>query len=125
MAESDLVRSIKDLLLILEQQGKIMWWERLNSGKILQIAGPNRYMIQLCRTGTPDFIVCTQWIDTAIVTEVSFLECKTQKGRLSLEQKQFQNTHGLVTHNGAWVSGWAKFHVIRDVEEVIKLYASN
>ena len=128
MSESDLVRSIRDYLTILEKQGTICWFERLNSGKILQSVdnrsgGITKYMVNLCRPGTPDFIVVslTELLDypegegNTFVPTINFLECKTAKGKLTPEQKEFQIA----------CEGWAKYHVIRDVEEVIKLYASD
>ena len=121
MGESHLVRSVRELLTIYENQDIVHWWERLNSGNILSERGSAKYMVKLCRTGTPDFIVVSSWAHPKGVTlhvVVDFLECKTEKGRLTQEQKEFQ---ARCTFNYQW----ANYYVIRDLEEVIRLYASN
>lgn len=129
MKESELVRSIRELLTIFEWNKKICWWERLNSGKILSQAGPARYMVQLCRTGTPDFIVMRiAYCPGEVIglhgddikceeshTIVDFLECKTAKGKLRPEQEEFFDK----TRSP---EKWANFYTIRDIDEVVKLY---
>ena len=121
MKESELVRSIRELLTILKWNGTISWWERLNSGQILKQAGPVRYMVQLCQTGTPDFIVCWRRPYTygkCRHTIVDFLECKTAKGKQTPEQKEFENSCN-------FPECWANYYVIRDLDEVVKLYGGD
>jgi len=125
MGESHLVRSVRELLTIYENQDIVHWWERLNSGNILSERGSAKYMVKLCRTGTPDFIVVSSYplvsstdMDGKLFAQVDFLECKTEKGKLTKEQKEFK---ARCTFNYQW----ANYYVIRDLEEVIRLYASN
>lgn len=118
MKESELVRSIRELLTVLKWNKTIVWWERLNSGQILKQAGPARYMVQLCQTGTPDFIVCWRRLHPTGKcrhTVVDFLECKTAKGKQSPEQKEFEDMT-------RFPETWANYYIIRDIDQVIKLY---
>jgi len=82
MKESELVRAIRDFLTILENQGKIDWFERLQAGSLVVLRGDRPYKVQLCRTGTPDFIVLQEGVP-------HFFECKKKGSKLSEEQVAF------------------------------------
>lgn len=82
MKESELVRTVRDYLQLLENQGKIDWYERLNSGEVLAKQAAAVYKVKLCRPGTPDFIVLHYGLPI-------FFECKKKGGKLSEEQLAF------------------------------------
>ena len=108
MKESDLKRSVYEYLLILENQGKL-WFERLNSGEAYKRYKDKSHRIVLCRKGTSDFIVVLYDFWGNDVVEVCFLECKSDKGKQSGEQKYFEDK---VTEQGA------EYYIIRSVDEV-------
>ena len=101
-SEAVVSKDVKNKLKWLETQGKIIWWERLKSGKVQSGSS----YIHLCRTGTPDFIaVMRNKRDTLTVL---FIECKRGNGgRLSPAQKTFMEQH----HNGKDIL----FLVVNDV----------
>lgn len=51
---SGVVRPIGEWLQLQENAGKILWWDRLNSGQIVFKRGGVWQKVRLCREGTPD-----------------------------------------------------------------------
>ena len=83
MKESDLSRTIKDYLQF-ERNLKHLWFSRLNSGDFFLPAGNNKfYRVAGCGAGTADFIVIKDG-------RTIFLELKSDKGKQSDEQWNFQ-----------------------------------
>ena len=108
--ERDIVFAIREYLQVLENLGKIIWWERLQAGDIIEARGETRRRVRLCRAGTPDFIVVSpeECDDGNIRPMVSFLEVK-HKTKLTPDQQDFANK---MADNGI------KCYVIRSIEEV-------
>lgn len=98
--EKSVSASVKRYLERLEFDGCVLWWERLNSGKIRTEYGS---WLQLCRPGTPDFIAVLK------DRKVYFIETKSDSGRQTVQQKAFQ----------ASVSSWAIYEVVRDAKQVL------
>lgn len=70
--ESSLLTACLDYLKCLENQGKISWVDRLNSGFVFM----GRRRIRLCRPGTADAYFITKtghmtWIESKFTTELS------------------------------------------------------
>ena len=101
MSEADLKLAVSEYLEYLTNQGKL-YADRLNSGEVIIIQGQDRRRIKLCRTGTADFFVLKQGL-------VIYLECKSEKGRQSPEQKAFEI---LVKAQGA------SYYLVRSVDEI-------
>ncbi len=81
MRESEIKKSVVNDLKFYQISGEVVWWTRLNSGKIKTEWGA---WVNLCDPGTPDFIVLTR------NNIVLFLETKrTGKEKLDVNQKAF------------------------------------
>lgn len=106
--EKDIKKGCMIYLKTLENQGKITWFDRLNSGNYF-MPGVNGYkgrLIQGCRKGTPD-AYCVLKNGTMV-----WLEFKGTDGKQSPEQEEFCKTFRLVGH---------VYEVIRSVDELINL----
>lgn len=88
--ERDLKKSVYNKLLWLEHIGDILWFERLNSGKVETRYGS---WIQLCRESTPDFVVLLRNKEGNL--SFIFLEIKRpdKKGKLSKGQIKFEEKY--------------------------------
>lgn len=100
--EKDTMKEIRIALTALEAEGAVLWWERLNSGKVETVHGG---YIQLCRQGTPDFIASlkSRW---GLV--VYFIEAKSDTGKQKAPQMLFQQK----------CAGWALYELVTDVKQV-------
>ena len=112
MRESNIKFAITERLQIYENQGKIIWWERLNSGEVIVLRGKKPYRVKLCREGTPDFIVIRQLDPQTMIPEVIFLEAKSDTGELSEAQEVFQQR---------MVGNGIGYYVVRSAQEVIDI----
>ena len=84
MTEAEVLKIVLLKLDTLTFTGDIVWYSRLNSGKI----NLGSRWIHLCRPGTPDIIAIVDCENGNI--KVLFLECKRSGlKRLSYEQKVF------------------------------------
>ena len=83
----------------LESAGAVLWYERLNSGKVR--TEYNSY-IQMCRIGTPDFIAILKG------GYIYFIEAKSDTGSQSTAQLNFQRN----------VEKWATYEIVRDVKQI-------
>lgn len=113
-SESDILRQIRDYLDI-EMAREKLYYDRLNSGKILALYGKIKRMIHLCRDGTADIIVLKGYYLNPInfrICRVIYLEVKGPKGKQREEQKEFQ---GLVEAQGA------EYYVVRDLDSVMEI----
>lgn len=52
--ESKLSKAVSDILQILQNSGKILWHDRLQSGEVVVKKGNHCYKVKLCKSGTPD-----------------------------------------------------------------------
>ena len=83
--ESEVMKRVKSLLDLLEYQKVIIWYERLNSGKV-QVGYS---WIQMARKGTSDWIIVLRNKEKSL--SVLFVECKSDVGTLRPEQKKFRD----------------------------------
>ena len=100
--EKDVMKEARIALDNLERCGAILFYERLNSGKIRTEYGS---WIQMCRPNTPDWIVIMM---SKYGLVVYFPECKGGNGRQSEGQKQFQKN----------VEGWSIYELVTDVQQI-------
>jgi hypothetical protein len=109
MKEADIKHAIAQYLQIGMNQGK--WYsDRLNSGVAFVPCGVGSFRkIQLCREGTADFMVIEGLNKYLKTSRVIFLEVKSETGKQSKVQKEFQK---LVEAQGA------SYFIIRSVEDV-------
>jgi hypothetical protein len=84
MKESELKSVIVDYLEICQRQGKL-YWDRLNSGDFIEVRGPTRRRVKGCRKGTADLFILSD-------SRVIFLELKSEKGKQTETQKEFEMT---------------------------------
>ena len=91
MKEADTKRTIADYLETGMAQGK-WYYDRLQSGEVIEVRGNTRRRVKLCRTGTADFFVIklSDCMD-CVGCKVIFLEVKGTHGRQRPEQKEFQD----------------------------------
>lgn len=90
MKESDVKKGIEDFLQLQQNLGKLVF-NRLNSGSLLAVYGGRNYKVNLCQTGTPDYIVHKEGFTV-------YFEVKRPKGQLSPEQVAFHaelEKHGI------------------------------
>ena len=108
-SESDLKIAVSDYLEYGLNQGK-WYFDRLNSGEVIVVAGESRRRVKLCREGTADFLVIKPVKRSGVViSQIIFLELKSGKGRSSPEQRAFKV---LVESQGA------SYRIIKSLEEL-------
>ena len=100
--EKSVMADIRRALESLESVGCILWFERLNSGKIQTKYGS---WIQLCRPNTPDWIVA---LKSTMGLLILFIEAKSDTGIHKEGQKKFQLKH----------QTWTIYMVVKDVATV-------
>lgn len=101
--EKDVSKEVKIALDALEASGAVLWWERLNSGKVRTEYGS---WIQMCRMGTADYIAI---LPVHLGVMVYFMELKSDTGEQTIQQKEFQKK----------VESWGGiYEVIKDVQQV-------
>jgi hypothetical protein len=90
MTEAEVSKEIKRTLEVLKCCGDVIWYCRLNSGKVHD--SRSGAWIQLCEKGTPDFI-CIIW-NKAKSLSVIFIEAKhSNGGKWEDEQREFCNKY--------------------------------
>lgn len=102
--ESDILLAAKQYLNIGYSRGDL-YFDRLNSGRILVKTGKSQRMIDLCREGTPDLFILQDG-------EWKFIECKRKGKELSPAQKEI---HSRLKDQGA------KVYVCDDVDAIIDI----
>ena len=101
--EKSVSKEVKLALDALERSGAVLWWERLNSGKVETVHGG---WMQLCRQGTADFIAILPVVDGVMVY---FIETKSDTGKQTPQQVSFQKS----------VESWGGiYEVVTDVKQV-------
>lgn len=88
--EKDVVKEIRSCLISWHFDGTVVYWERLNSGKVQ--SGP--HWIRMCRIGTPDFIAVVRNKQDNL--SVVFIECKSDTGKLRKEQQDFVDKYNVL-----------------------------
>ena len=81
--ESEFNKSLKENLELYEYHKTILWWERLQSGKVQTV---HLGWINLCRKGTPDWIVA--YLDKQKHLALLFVEGKSDSGMMVKRQTQ-------------------------------------
>ena len=87
LRESELKSAVEDYLQLGMNQGKWIFF-RLNAGDFIEVRGNTRRRIKGCPKGTSDFGVIQSGYDGG--AWVVFLELKSDKGKQSDAQKDFQ-----------------------------------
>lgn len=87
MSEADLMQQIKSRLNLWQMTGDVVWWTRLQSGSI----NLGQRWVRLAEKGTPDFVAVIRNKQQNIA--VLFIEAKSLKGKLTLEQKEFNHKY--------------------------------
>lgn len=101
MSEAQLLRSVLDALRMLPSVCHAL---RLNAGATVLKVGETRRMIRGCESGTPDILVM---LDGG---RCVWLECKTDKGRVTETQKSWHTMAAALGHRVA---------IARSVEDAI------
>jgi hypothetical protein len=87
LTEAEISKETRKRLESLECSGDILWYERLQAGRVKTEWGS---WLQLCRTGTPDFICAV--INKNKTLSLIFIENKkSDGGRWTPEQQEFCN----------------------------------
>lgn len=89
MPESEVSKDVRKVLDLFEYHKVVLWWERLNVGKI-QYFGR---WIHLCKPGTSDYIALIR--NRAKGLSVLFIECKREDGKNTLgeDQEKFRDKY--------------------------------
>lgn len=101
--EKSVSSDVKNTLSALELAGAVLWWERLNVGKVKTQFGS---WIHLCREGTADFLAILPVTNGVMVY---FIECKSDTGIQKPKQSDFQKK----------AESWgAIYEIVTDVKQV-------
>ncbi len=120
LTEADVKRGVEEYLQYQQNLGKL-WFCRLNAGDFIEVRGETRRRIKGAPKGTADFIVIQygtiQMYYKAIsrwepwpVAFVTFIECKSTKGKQSPEQLEFEVM--IARHN-------CRYYIVRSVDDLI------
>jgi len=122
--EDKVKQEVIKTLSAFETTGDILWWSRLQSGKVQDRNSCG--WIQLCQKGTPDFISIFQTFDRRLI--VLFIECKRDDVRSSLNDNQkmffekYDKRHKdlkfLVTQSGFEVSKFISSLMYDRIQEI-------
>jgi hypothetical protein len=102
--EGDLKRTVSDYLDLMQNQHRL-YYDRLNSGELITLAGESRRRIVLCRPGTADFFILMNG-------RLIFIELKSPTGEQRKDQKYFE---ALVTWHGA------EYYIVRSLDELLNI----
>ncbi len=101
--EKSVSKDVRTVLTNLELAGAVLWWERLNSGKVKSNYG---HYIQLCRQNTPDYVAV---LPVGQGVMIYFIETKSDSGKQTAGQIAFQKQ----------VESWGGiYQVVREAGEV-------
>ena len=105
MLEGDLKLAVDQWLQYKQNAGELMYL-RLNSGDFIEVRGDTRRRIKGCPAGTSDFMVVVgEPYEDKI--KCYFIELKSEKGKQSPEQRDFQS---MVEEQGA------SYYIVRSIE---------
>lgn len=85
--EKDISKDVAKKLSTWQFTGEIIWWLRINSGKIRTEWGS---YVQLAPQGTPDYVAIVR--NKSLGISVVFIECKSDTGVLRKDQKLFKDS---------------------------------
>ena len=121
VTEAEVKKGVEDYLQYLMNQGKL-WYARLNAGDIpIENKDGSRRMFKGVKAGTADFIVIqggeVQMVHTTQqrihkthpIAFVTFIECKSTKGKIREEQEEFAEQIKSLN---------CKYFVVRDADEM-------
>ncbi len=121
LTEAQVKQGIEEYLGYAQNQGKL-WYCRLNAGDFIDTRGGSRRRIKGAGRGTADFIVIQggevqmfHLIQQTIhkrhpVAFVTFIECKSSKGKQSPDQLEFEQM----------ITGFnCRYVIVRNVDELI------
>jgi hypothetical protein len=113
--ERDVMKAVKEYLSILEKQGKIAWWGRMQSGgvAITRHNGLKTRYVALGRAGSPD-LVCCLGMGSKRPGAFLAIECKGSAGRLG--DHQILVSSAILSGGGQWITAYS----VDDVERVFK-----
>ena len=117
--EASVKKAVSDRLQYAQNQGQLVFL-RLNAGDFIEVRGETRRRIKGAPKGTADYVVFqgagVKATYRAIIESptmpfcrVSFIECKSSKGRQSQAQKDFEQE--VLKHN-------CRYFLVNDVEEL-------
>ncbi len=118
--EAEVKSAVSDYLTYAMNQGKL-WFCRLNAGDFIELRGETRRRIKGAPKGTSDYIVIqggeVQMVHiiqqkihkTQPVAFVTFIECKSTKGKQSPDQLEFEE---MITKLNC------RYFIVRSVEEL-------
>lgn len=89
--EKTLMKQVSQRLAIWQLSGSVIWYSRLNSGRVKTYFGS---WIKMCDTGTPDWLCLVRGDDYRI--KALFIECKSTTGRASTHQLKFMKKYNNV-----------------------------
>jgi len=104
LKESEILKSIKDYLQYLENQGKLMFIRNNSGAIVIRNKSGSRY-ITFGKKGSPDLLV---WVQGKSIA----LEVKTLKGRQSASQKEWQSKFEKLG---------GEYYIVHSIEEVRKI----
>ena len=125
LTEAEVKKGVEDYLQYAMNQGKL-WFARLNAGDFIDTRvkeghTETRLRIKGVKAGTADFIVVqggeVQMVHstqqrihkTHPITFVTFIECKSTKGKQAPDQVEFEEQVSKLN---------CRYHIIRDVDEL-------
>jgi len=91
MKESPVLKKVSDTLGVYEFHKVVIWWERLNSGKVRSMYSGR--WVGLCDKGTSDFVAVIRNREGGL--SLLFIECKRGdgQGHLSEYQEKFRDKY--------------------------------
>ncbi len=110
LTEAQVKRAISDRLELAQNQGQL-FFARLNSGDFIEVRGKTRRRIRGCQKGTADFVIFQGSAERCLVT---FIECKSSKGRQTPEQEAFEQE--IIKQN-------CRYFIVRDADKLEEILA--
>ena len=110
MKESELKHAVEEYLQYQQNLGRLLFL-RLNAGDFIEVRGNTRRRIKGCPKGTADLLVL-KWSPFLMQPMVVFLELKSEKGKQSPEQVEFQQV--AVQHG-------AEYYIVYSAAEVMEI----
>lgn len=120
LSEAQVKSGVEEYLQYAQNQGKL-WYCRLNAGDFIEVRGETRRRIRGAPAGTADYIVIqggeVQMVHliqqrihrTHPIAFVTFVECKSSKGKTTKEQEEFAEQVRRLN---------CKYFIVRDVDEL-------
>ena len=110
MKESELKHAVEEYLQFQQNLGRLLFL-RLNAGDFIEARGETRRRIKGCPKGTADLLVL-MWRPFMKQPSIIFFELKSDKGKQSVGQAEFQQVA---------VKQGAEYHIVRSVDEAMEI----